>query len=210
MDETRDADRPGAPPDERRGFLAKLVALIAGAISGMSVIGAALWTFCDPLFRRPRTPRMYAREGSGEQADGGAFVRVASLESLPDDGVPRRFPVVTNLIDAWSFEPGQPIGAVWLRRVPGEDQIQVFHATCPHAGCAISFRPGEGQQAGFFHCPCHNSAFDLNGQKIDLPGKENPSPRPMDSLPYRIDDQGNILVQFMNFYTGIAEKKPKV
>jgi len=62
-----------------------------------------------------------------------------------------------------------------------------------------------------YKCPCHNSAFNVAGEKVDLPGKENPSPRPMDTL--RVDDQklaasGEIWVEFLNFYTGIHEKKP--
>ncbi len=189
---------------ERRNFLFEFATIAIGAVISLFGFFAGLIVFLDPLTRKEKVPLAYREAGSS----GDGFIRVASLESLPDDGIPRRFPVIADQIDAWTFTPAQPIGAVFMRREKGKgnDDIQVFHATCPHAGCAVSFTSDTSE----FRCPCHNSAFDVNGQKIALAGKENPSPRPMDRLEYKVDDEGNIYVQFVNYYTGIHDKVEKI
>ena len=51
---------------------------------------------------------------------------------------------------------------------PAPENLQVIHATCPHAGCAIGYS-SEGNK---FRCPCHNSAFEIDGCTIE------PSPSP--------------------------------
>ena len=61
-----------------------------------------------------------------------------------------------------------------------------------------------------FTAPATTAHFDMSGKKIKVAGKENPSPREMDELEFDVDDNGNILVKFVDFYTGIHEKKPKL
>ncbi len=201
---SRDTEAPRQEPPrqpERRSFLFNLVTiLIGGIISIFSVVIGAI-VFFDPLARKAKVPKFYRDEEAG--SDG--FIRVASVESIPPSGEPMRFPVIADLIDAWNFTPNQPIGAVYIRRDPDSKEIVVFHATCPHAGCAVSLA---GDKKHFL-CPCHNSAFDIKGDKVELPGKENPSPRPMDQLDHRVEG-GNILVKFENYYTGIEDKKRKI
>src|SRR5690606_36957856 len=133
---------------------------------------------------------------------GEGFYKIATLDAVPDDGVPRRFPVLAHRLDAWNYTPNQPIGAVYLRRVSGQD-LQVFHSTCPHAGCSVS------AVGSAFHCPCHNSSFDCDGKREARPGKKNPSPRDLDQLAYQVVD-GNVWVEFKDFYTGREEKTPKI
>ena len=63
-----------------------------------------------------------------------SFLRVREIEAIPDDGVPRQFPIVTDRVDAWTGFPAEPVGAVYLRREKGSDVVQALSATCPHAG----------------------------------------------------------------------------
>jgi Rieske Fe-S protein len=119
--------------------------------------------------------------------------------AVPDDGVPRQFPIVAQHVDAWNRSL-EPIGAVYLRRQPGETKIECLTATCPHAGCFVNF----DAQTKTFMCPCHNSQFALDGAIIE----PSPSPRPMDSLECQVaNDQ--VLVKFEDFYSGKAEKVVK-
>jgi menaquinol-cytochrome c reductase iron-sulfur subunit len=177
-----------AESDHRRAFFTRAAAIVIGAVITIFPFAAGLFFFADPLRR-------------GGAARG--FIKVASLDSVPDDGVPRVFTVVANRTDAWTYFPSEPIGAVFLRRAKGDAKLEVLQTTCPHAGCMLDY-----SAAGVdFKCPCHNSAFQLDGALA-----YGPSPRPMDSLAYEIrDNRGvkEVWVKFENFYTGIAEKVAK-
>lgn len=212
MSKSRESTAPAAANDRpRRNFLVEFGALAAGAVGALVSLGAGLTVLLDPLIRKQQVPGKY-RQASGGGQEG--FVRVATLDAVPDDGVPRRFPVLADQLDAWNFAPNQPIGAVFLRREAGSSEVQVLHSTCPHAGCAVTFKAADAEQSqGFYHCPCHNSAFALNGEKLDRPGKENPSPRPLDALEVdtqRLQDTGEVWIKFLDFYTGRPDMKPKI
>lgn len=200
---------PAPHSPARRGFIWSLVAALVGLVVAIFPLGAGLLVFLDPLRAKRKVPGKY---DAGEDAAEG-FLKIAPLEAVPDDGVPRRFPVIANLSDAWNFSPGQPVGAVYLLRNKGEKSVEVFHATCPHAGCSVAYTSDPDPKKCLFKCPCHNSAFDIEGKRVNLPGKENPSPRPMDTLEVheeKLAQAGEVWVKFQNFYTGIHEKKPKL
>jgi menaquinol-cytochrome c reductase iron-sulfur subunit len=177
------------PPPPRRGFFTKALAVLIGTLVGTVPVAVGLATFLDPLRRR---------------SGGSRDVRVAALDSLPADGMPRQYPVVANRQDAWNLFPNEPIGAVFLRRLPGSDKVDAFNATCPHAGCMVAFKPDRQQ----FQCPCHTSAFQIDGHRV-MPCV---APRDLDSLPCEVRSVGKeqvVFVKFANFYTGIAEKIQK-
>ena len=46
-----------------------------------------------------------------------------------------------------------------------ENGVQAFNVVCPHAGCFVRFNAERNQ----YVCPCHNSAFELDGQVIADP-----------------------------------------
>jgi len=126
-----------------------------------------LVVFLNPLWRKVRSPQ----------------VRVALLSQVPDDGVPRLFPVRADRVDAWNRYPQQRIGAVYLLREKGQTPI-AFTAKCPHAGCFIGYVPG----SGLFQCPCHTSTFHLDGTRLH--GDAEVSPRDMDRLPVELKPFG--------------------
>ena len=134
-----------------------------------------------------------------QKAQSGQFMRLASLDVLPDDGTPRKVPVIADRTDAWNTYPAEPIGAVFLRRTGG--QVTALQVICPHAGCSINF---EGSAAsGKFFCPCHAASFDLAGKRID---PTSPSPRDMDTLDVEIRNKNEVWVQFQTFGVGTAKK----
>ncbi|EAQ81032.1 QcrA and Rieske domain-containing protein [Blastopirellula marina] len=177
-------------PDERRSFLTKAAAIIIGGFVGFVPFAAGLATFLDPVFRKSNASKL---------------LKIAALDSLPADGVPRQFPVVSDQTDAWNQNRNQPIGAVYLRRMPDSETIEAFNAACPHAGCAVDFKPSAGE-AGLFQCPCHKSEFNPDGVRLDP--ETCPSPRDLDPLPVDAEKlkQGEVWVEFMNFQTGPARK----
>jgi len=173
---------------ERRGFLVKLAAGAIGVVLGIFPIAAGALTIFDPLFRKKKS--------------AGQKIRVATIDQLPEDGTPIRVPIVADFVDAWNREPNQPIGAVYLRKQA--DQVVAFNAICPHAGCFV----GYSTNRDVFQCPCHTSAFELDGARI-MP---SPSPRDLDRLAVdtdRLTDTGEIWVEFVNYYAGKEEKIAK-
>jgi menaquinol-cytochrome c reductase iron-sulfur subunit len=173
-----------AQPD-RRNFLTKAAAIVIGGIVTVIPVLGGLFVFLDPLRRKSK--------------DGGA-VKVASLNSLPEGGEPRKFPVLATKIDAWNRTPNVPIGAVYLQRMK-DGNVRAFNAVCPHAGCFVNFRA----EKGHFHCPCHDSSFAVDGTILD---PKSPSARPLDDLPVEIRNGTEIWVKFQNFRAGVHEKIP--
>lgn len=182
MIEPKDERPPG---NGRRGFLKRLLAGIIGAVLGLVPVGAGLTVFLDPLRRK---------------APARGAAQVATLDALPADGVPRKFPVLANRTDAWNKFTRVPIGAVYLRRT-SDGKLQAFNAVCPHAGCFVDFKSGLGK----FACPCHNSTFTAEG-KIDDPS--SPSPRGLDALEVEVRNDKAVWVKFQNFQAATAEKIP--
>jgi menaquinol-cytochrome c reductase iron-sulfur subunit len=101
-------------PEMRRGFFYKLLTVICGAVVGVFPMLAGLAVFFDPV----------KQKRGAAAAAAGDFLRVASLDSLPADGVPRQFPVVADQQDAWTFFPKQRVGSVFLRRTAADQPEQ--------------------------------------------------------------------------------------
>lgn len=179
-------DHPFPPPqNDRRSFLTKAAAIVVGGLITLVPAAAGLFVFFDPLRRK--------------SASGGA-VLVASLGSLPENGEPRKFPVLATKVDAWNRSPNVPIGAVYLQRFK-DGQVRALNVVCPHAGCFVDFRPAQGH----YHCPCHDSTFATDGKILD---PKSPSPRPLDDLKVEIRNGTEIWVTFQNFRAGTHEKIP--
>jgi menaquinol-cytochrome c reductase iron-sulfur subunit len=189
------ASRSADPP--RRSVLAGLSAVVIGGLVSLLPLGAGALLFLDPILKRKAKPG-----GAGGKEEGRPFRRVATVEALPADGTPVQVPVIADLTDAWSREPNQPIGAVYLRKL-ADGKVECFNAICPHAGCFVAY---SGDRK-VFQCPCHTSSFELNGQRI-LP---TPSPRDMDGLEVDAEKlkEGEVWVQFVNYYSGHAEREAK-
>jgi len=172
-----------SPPVGRRNFFKSFLATVIGAVLGAVPVIAGLQVFFDPL----------RRKGAINSA-----VRITGLEALPDDGVPRKFPVLANRIDAWNKFTQIPIGAVYLRRTG--NQVQALNAVCPHAGCNVDFL----QERNIYLCPCHNSTFTVAG---NIGNPSSPAARGLDSLDVELRGD-EVWVKFQNFEAGRKEKIP--
>jgi len=187
---------PDPPPENRRTFFAAAAAVVTGSIALVVPLGAGIASFLTPLFRKSKS----------------SDVRVALLDQVPDDGMPRYFPVIADRVDAWTRYPAQRIGAVYLIRKRGEVQPLAFTAKCPHAGCFIGYTAG----TNVFNCPCHTSSFNLDGTRVR--GDAEVAPRDMDSLPVEIrqvmtadgGELAEVWVEFIDYQTGHSERIPSI
>ncbi len=176
----------GPAEESRRGFLANTATVVLGTAALGAPLVVGLVSFLNPLRHKRQA---------------GRFFRVATLDALPEDGTPRKFPVIADRQDAWTLYKDVPIGSVFLRRV-GPGQVKALAVICPHAGCVISY----DATADGFLCPCHTARFDLDGRRTDEPSK---SPRPMDELEVDVPGGNEVWVKFQQFQTGIAQKVVK-
>ncbi len=179
---------PANPP--RRNVLVASLAAVVGVIVGLFPVGTGMLMFLDPILKR--------KKGGGPDA-GKPRLRVSSVAAVPEDGTPVQVPVIADLTDAWMREPNQPVGAVYLRR--NGDKIECLNAICPHAGCFVAYMADRK----VFQCPCHTSAFDLEGKRLS---EKSPSPRDMDTLNVELA-AGEVLVEYINYYPGKPGKEEK-
>ena len=180
MTEPRDT-KPCA--EGRRGFFQKLLAGVIGAALALVPTGVGLTFLLDPLRRK---------------TSAGGAVRVTTLDSLPADGVPRKFSLLTSRVDAWN--KSNTLKSIYLRRTP-EGKLEALNASCPHAGCFVDFKPDTGK----FLCPCHDSLFAADG-KIASPS--SPAARALDSLDVELRNEKEVWVKFQDFEAGKPAKIP--
>ena len=170
-------------PENRRCFVKKAAAIGIGSVLGAVPLGTGLAVLLAPLRQEKRA---------------GQTVFLCSLDTLPADGTPRRFPVIATRVDAWNKTDGV-IGAVYLRRHEGG--VIALNVSCPHAGCFVDY----STERSSYYCPCHASSFDLNGAISD---PRSPAPRGLDQLEVEIRNQNEVWVKFQNFRAGEAGKVP--
>lgn len=170
----------------RRGFL-KAVTVAAGGIIGAVLAVPAVSVVLFPV-SRPGRRRIVD--------DARGFVTVGSADAVRDK--PVRVEILSpEQRDAWSRRENVALGAAWLVR-DGQGQIRALSTTCPHLGCAVDY----DQRSNTFRCPCHTSAFALNGDRMHGPAK-----RGMDPLETQVDSEGRVAIRFQRFKPDVAERE---
>jgi Rieske Fe-S protein len=188
------ADQP------RRGFFASFLAIVIGGVVGLVPLVAGTLFFLDPLLRRKDKPE----ETSGDEG----FVKLnITLDELKASQVPIQVPIISSRIDKWNRYPLQAIGSAYLQLAEDGKTVMAFNVTCPHLGCAVEYRETPEDKTPEYYCPCHNSAFSLDGKK-----KNVIPPRDLDSLEVQVkkNDQNvdEIWVKYQDFRATLAEKVP--
>lgn len=195
---------PEAPPPSRRRFL-KFCTHGLGALFTALIAAPVVAYLIDP------------RNKKAAKAD---FRNVGKFTDLTID-VPEQRTIRDTRSDSWTLHPDDVIGRVWLVRKKkdagetekeNEEALNVFSTICPHLGCSVNYEANDH----LFKCPCHNGTFELDGEK-KTGGAENPAPRGMDTLEFKIiDDPENpgkenriVVVKYESFAQAIEEKKKR-
>jgi menaquinol-cytochrome c reductase iron-sulfur subunit len=161
-----------------------------GALRTLAVVGGAVGcgALAVPAARFLVGPALGA-------AGAGRWIKTLPLDALVE-GEPKRVALVADHHDAWTLEKDVELGAAWVLR-KGSDVV-VWSTVCPHLGCAVDKSVG----APGFNCPCHDSSFSPDGQRLS-----GPSPRGLDTLASKVED-GFVHVEFQRFRQGTPEKEP--
>ncbi len=124
---------------------------------------------------------------------GGEFVVVGDRSQFSPQ--PTKVDIFAEKFDAWNRIERVKLGSAWVADRDGE--LVAFSTVCPHLGCAIDF----DADAGKFKCPCHRSAFALDGAR-----EEGPAPRGLDTLQIK-DEDGAVAVLYERFKQGTEDKE---
>lgn len=175
------------PETPRRKFLKTASVALQGAIA-VSVAVPVLGTLAFPL------------EGEIVKKPSG-WSPLGPTARFPV-GEPVKINILGDYTDAWVRRVGVSVGAAWIVRRE-DDTFDVFSTVCPHLGCGIQWRESNTQ----FHCPCHGSHFSKDGAREEIGGSQNPAPRGMDPLEWRVED-GQLLVKYARYRTGVTDRQP--
>jgi menaquinol-cytochrome c reductase iron-sulfur subunit len=85
--------------------------------------------------------------------------------------------------------------SVWVIK-HSPSSLTVYSPICTHLGCHFTWN----EKTAHFECPCHGSVFDIDGKVLG-----GPAPRPLDTLPYKIEN-GSLLVMWEQFKAGVPQK----
>ncbi|WAS92094.1 QcrA and Rieske domain-containing protein [Nannocystis punicea] len=144
----------------------------------------------------PAVPAIgYLLYPTGGKAGEGAFLP-AGKRSAFVGAVPVRVDLYADKVDAWNKTPDVKLGSCWVLERDGA--LHAFSTVCPHLGCAVDY-DAESQK---FKCPCHRSAFGLDGAV-----EAGPSPRPLDALDLQ-EENGLVAIRLVRYRQGVARKEP--
>jgi menaquinol-cytochrome c reductase iron-sulfur subunit len=116
--------------------------------------------------------------------NSGEWVEVAELDQLRA-GQPEEIVYNRKRMDGWRRVDEKT--STWLVRTE-TDSVIAYNPACTHLGCAYHWDAVGNAGAGQFECPCHGSAFSMEGKVI-----AGPAPRPLDRYQARIDG-GKVLI----------------
>jgi quinol---cytochrome c reductase iron-sulfur subunit, bacillus type len=147
----------------RRSFYSALTQLLGAAAAAIIAVPAAAY-----LLLRPKSP------------GAGAMVEIANLAEL-EQGVPQEVVYYRTRVDGWKATKEKT--TTWVVK-NGPQSAVAFSPQCPHLGCIYHWE----DESGAFRCPCHASAFGLDGKVL-----AGPAPRPLDHYDSRVEG-GKLLI----------------
>jgi Rieske Fe-S protein len=168
-------------PDRRR-FLQIATCSIGGGL-GIAIVAPALRACVDPVGRATVT--------TPDQP-----LVVGPVTSFEVGAPPRRVDVIAPRVqDAWTSANDVLLGAAFIRRL-ASGKIEALSSVCPHLGCVVGWDDAKRN----FLCPCHDSRFAMNGDRLT-----GPSQRGLDPLPVEISKDGKLAVTWVRYKMGGAK-----
>jgi menaquinol-cytochrome c reductase iron-sulfur subunit len=175
----------GEGSDGRRAFLKVGVGALGAGLAAV-VVAPALKAVLWPL-----------AADAAVISGGNEFVIVGKRKEF--GAAPVRVDIYADRVDAWNRIKNVKIGSAWV--VERDGQLHAFSTVCPHLGCSVDYNA----ETSKFECPCHDSAFGLDGKH-----EAGPSPRSLDAL--ELDQTGGenesqlISIRYERFKQGVNDK----
>lgn len=104
-----------------------------------------------------------------------AWIPAGPLENYPV-GIPTLFSFTRTKINGWE-KTVTSYGAYVYRQ--SEKELIVYSNICTHLSCRVTWLDPEQ----YYHCPCHDGRFDINGKVI-----AGPPPTPLDQYESKVEE----------------------
>lgn len=144
----------------RRDFMKTATGAIAGLITATLAIPAVAY-IVGPALKR-------------NEAEEWIPLGAASKVEI---GTPTLFKTTIERQTGWILNESEV--SVYVLTDDGREYVAMSN-TCTHLGCRVRWI-GDQQQ---FFCPCHNAAFDKEGEVVS-----GPPPRPLDRYEVSVEDE---------------------
>jgi menaquinol-cytochrome c reductase iron-sulfur subunit len=151
------------PESSRRRFYLSFIYGLWGVISAALAAPAVAYLLLPPVLRKKQE-----------------FVEAGNIARLPPKQ-PVEMIFRQTRTDGWKVTSEKR--TAWVVNLPGEGVV-AFGPHCTHLGCAYHWEAARGQ----FFCPCHSSAFSVEGKVLS-----GPAPRPLDRYETKVDNQRLLL-----------------
>ena len=130
------------------------------------------------MSRRSFLKLAWSAAGAVALAEGGLI----AYQFFAPKTVEGHFGGVFSIGRVEDFPPGSVTpfseGRFYLVRL-ADGGFLALYRKCTHLGCAVPWDPAQGR----FVCPCHASAFEMDGELLNPP-----APRPLDRFPVTIEN----------------------
>jgi menaquinol-cytochrome c reductase iron-sulfur subunit len=152
-----------SPRTTRRSFYSVLINLFGGLIAAIVAIPAAAYLLLKP-----------------KDSGGGTLVEIADVDRL-EVGKPEEVVYFRTRVDGWKVTKEKT--TAWVVK-ESPQSVVAFSPQCTHLGCVYHWDDSQM----FFTCPCHASAFGVDGKVL-----AGPAPRSLDRYVSKVDN-GKLLI----------------
>ncbi len=150
-------ERPAEARQTRRTFYLSAIYGMGAIITGMLSVPAVMYLF-KPAKGRKLSP----------------WVKVGDISQV-QPGKPAEMVFQRKRVDGWKIITEKT--STWVVKEPN-NQVVAYSPQCTHLGCAYHWDDSQH----VFICPCHNSAFSIDGRVLT-----GPAPRPLDRLQVKLE-----------------------
>ena len=157
-------------PHLSRNDFVKAVTGIIGTIMGVVIGLLAVGYLLSPALK--------------SQGSKDAWIALGPLENYPI-GVPTPFNFTRSKINGWE-KTVNSYGVFVIRK--SESEVEILSNKCTHLSCRVNW----SEEGSEFLCPCHDAAFDINGEVTG-----GPPPRPLDKFEEFKIEEGNLSFLFV-------------
>ena len=111
------------------------------------------------------------------------WIPLGPVEQIPV-GIPTLLNFTISQVNGW--EKTVTTYGVYVL-ISEDNQILALSNICTHLSCRVNWK----DETQTYACPCHAAGFDINGDVVD-----GPPPRPLQSFPVEVDENGILSVYF--------------
>jgi cytochrome b6-f complex iron-sulfur subunit len=167
----------------RRSFMRRMVGAGVGLLSLEFVGGSLAMLWPGP------------GEGIGVEHTVGTLSQLRGQFPRWARGIPAEFRPARAFLVNVPAAKAMALGQEQEVPEPAATEILALWRKCPHLGCMI---PAACEERGRFQCYCHQSTYNIVGEKLEL----GPAPRGMDRFPVHINPDGTLIVDTRELIEG--------